>query len=209
MFGVVLLAVNIWTYNALDWVYVNNADLRAYSVSFPNVKNVKEGQLRPGFDKSQLVEPEVGDYKIMLKNDVLPHSDEDMYIMPADTYINYLNSGKIQAEDLGTYLHGQFKHEFGYADQEDPVFSADIEVDLSNAAFYIVIICTTWALYTSQTRLASNERIAWIIASVAMGVLTGGIMYNSGTIRQRVSFLYIVRRMLILTISFAITAVLI
>lgn len=208
MFGIVLLLIEVWTYNALDWVYVNNQDMRAYSVRYPDVKNIGKGELDK-HSKGSLLNMEVGDYKVLLENSAIPATDDTFYLLPADKFLQYQNEGKVVAEDLGTYTNGQFKHEYGYADQEKPIFSSQIEVDLSNAAFYIVIICVTWALYTSHTKLATDERLAWLIASVGLGLLTGGLMYNSGTLRQRMSFLYILRRFLILTISFAVTAVLI
>lgn len=208
LFGIVLLLIEIWTYNSLDWVYVNNQDMRAYSVRYPDVKNIHKGELKT-VDEKALVNMEVGDYKILLENSIIPASNDTMYIIPANKFLEYQNTGQIVTEDLGTYTDGQFKHEYGYANQSKPIFSSEIEVDLSNAAFYIVIICVTWALYTSHTKLATNERLAWLIAAVGLGLLTGGLMYNSGTLRQRMSFLYILRRFLILTISFAVTAVLI
>jgi len=208
LFGIILLLIEIWTYNSLDWVYVNNQNMSAYSVSFPNVKNINKGELNK-FDEKSLINMEVGDYKILLENSVIPASNDTMYIIPANKFLEFQNNGQIVTEDLGTYTDGQFKHEYGYANQSKPLFSSEIEVDLSNTAFYIVIICVTWALYTSHTKLATNERLAWLIAAVGLGLLTGGLMYNSGTLRQRMSFLYILRRFLILTISFAVTAVLI
>jgi len=208
LFGIVLLLIEVWTYNSLDWVYVNSQDLRAYSVRYPNVKNIEKGELAKTSPQS-LINMEVGDYKIMLENNAIPASDQTVYLIPSDKFLQYQNEGLIVAEDLGTYTDGQFKHEYGYSNQEKPIFSSEIEVDLSNAAFYIVIICVTWALYTSHTKLATNERLAWLISAVGLGLLTGGLMYNSGTLRQRMSFLYILRRFLILTISFAVTAVLI
>lgn len=208
LFGILLLLVEVWTYNSLDWVYVNNQDMRAYSVRYPNIKNIKQGELNKVQPKS-LINMEVGDYKVLLENNAIPASDDSLYLIPSDKFLQYQNEGLIVAEDLGTYSDGQFKHEYGYSNQEKPIFSSEIEVDLSNAAFYIVIICVTWALYTSHTKLATNERLAWLISAVGLGLLTGGLMYNSGTLRERMSFLYILRRFLILTISFAVTAVLI
>jgi len=208
LFGIVLLLIEVWTYNALDWVYVNNQDLRAYSVRFPNVKNISKGELATINPKS-LINMEVGDYKVLLENSAIPASNDKLYLIPSDKFLQFQNEGSVVAEDLGTYSDGQFKHEYGYSNQEKPIFSSEIEVSLSNAAFYIVIICVTWALYTSHTKLATNERLAWLISAVGLGLLTGGLMYNSGTLRQRMSFLYILRRFLILTISFSITAVLI
>lgn len=209
LFGLCLLIIEIWTYNTLDWVYVNNQNLRAYSVAFPNIKNIEKGQLNKIKDDSELLTLDVGDYKIMLENNIIPAEDNAMYFLPAKTYLKYQNDGHVISEDLGEYLDGQFKHEYGYSNQDNPVFSSQIEVKLSNAAFYIVIICVTWALYTSHTNLATDERMVWLVAAVGLGLLTGGLMYNSGTLKQRMSFLYIMRRFLILTISFAVTAVLI
>lgn len=197
-FGIVLLLVNIFTYNATKWIYLNNVDLEAYSASFPDVD-----------DKSGEIRQDVGDYKIMLENSAIPQSDQDVYLLPASKYVDYVKQGEIKGENLGDYLEGQFRKDYGYADQERPLFSAQVEVGLSNAAFFIVIICTTWALYTSQSKSVSNERLSWIIAATGLGVLTGGVMFNATTIKERVAFLYIIRRLLILTISFAITAVLI
>lgn len=208
LFGIVLLLIEVWTFNSLDWVYVNNQDLRAYSVRYPNVKNIEKGELASANPQS-LINMEVGDYKVLLENNVIPASNDTLYLIPSDKFLQYQNEGSVVAENLGTYTDGQFKHEYGYSNQEKPIFSSEIEVGLSNAAFYIVIICVTWALYTSHTKLATNERLAWLISAVGLGLLNGGLMYNSGTLRQRMSFLSILRRFLILTISFSVTAVLI
>lgn len=208
LFGIILLLIEIWTYNSLDWVYVNNQDMRAYSVRYPNIINIRKGALSKT-DPQSLINMEVGDYKVLLENKAIPASNDALYLIPAEKFLQYQNEGLITAEDLGVYTDGQFKHEYGYANQSKPIFSSVIEVDLSNAAFYIVIICVTWALYTSHTKLATSERLAWLISAVGLGLLTGGLMYNSGTLRQRMSFLYTLRRILILTISFAVTAVLI
>lgn len=214
-FGMVLIFLEAWSYNAISWVFINNANLRSYSTNFPEVKNIHKGELDGRYTdpvasaRGEFIRPEVGDYKVMLENSVIPHSKKDIYLLPAEKYLEYLNSGKIVAEDMGTYLAGQFKHEYGYGNQKDPLFAESRDITLSNSAFYVVIICITWALYTSRAHLASNERMAWLIGAVGMGLLTGGLTYDTGTIRDRLTFLYVMRRVLILSISFAVTAVLI
>lgn len=207
LFGLMLIALEWWSYNAMSWVYVNNQNLRAYSVNFPEVVNLKKGELdyKPNME---LIKPEVGDYKILLENNVIPQSRKDIYFLPAQKYVEYQNKADIVGEDLGTYLDGQFKHEYGYADQKQPAFAAKREVNLSDAAFYIVIICITWALYTSRAGLSSPARTAWLIGAVGTGLLTSGLTYDTGTARDRITFLYVMRRTLILSISFAVTAIL-
>lgn len=210
LFGIILIFMEAWSYNAMSWVFINDANLRSYSVNFPDIKNISVGELKENRgDYSQLIRPEVGDYKVMLENNVIPHSKKDIFLLPADKYLEYQNTGQIVTEDLGTYLAGQFKHEYGYANQKDPLFAETREISLSNSAFYVVIICITWALYTSRAKIASNERMAWLIGAVGMGLLTGGLSYGADTIRNRLTFLYVMRRVLILSISFAVTAVLI
>lgn len=213
VFGFILIILEAWNYNAMSWVFINNANLRSYSTNFPDVKNIEKGDLNTIQDDtnklSKLIRPDVGDYKVLLENSVIPHSSKDIYLLPARKYLEYQNSGQIVAEDLGTYLAGQFKHEYGYGNQKDPLFAESREISLSNSAFYVVIICITWALYTSRAKIASNERMAWLIGAVGMGLLTGGLTYDTGTIRDRLTFLYVMRRVLILSISFAVTAVLI
>ena len=232
LIGIILIIAEVWSYNLMTWVYVDNENLRAYSVNFPTVKNIKKGELgdhnysvsqsqaqtQTNMEKSQderenqserLMEPTVGDYKILVKNQVLPINDDDIYLISASDFIKLSNEGLIEAEDLGDYLGGQFKHEFGYANQVKPFYATEKEKELTNAAFFIMMICITWAMYTSRTKWASYERLAWIIGSSTIGLLTGGLTYSGSTVRSRIDFLYLMRRFLIICIAFSVTAILI
>lgn len=206
LIGIILIIAEVWSYNLMTWVYVDNENLRAYSVNFPTVKNIKKGELN---NQTRIMEPNVGDYKILVKNDVLPINDDDIYLLSAKEFVNLSNDGAIEAEDLGDYLGGQFKHEFGYANQVKPFYATEKEKELTNAAFFIMMICITWAMYTSRTKWASYERLAWIIGSSTIGLLTGGLTYSGSTVRSRIDFLYLMRRFLIICIAFSVTAILI
>lgn len=210
-FGILLIALEAWSYNEITRVFINEVDLHSYGANFPEVTDSKKGQ-RPSADMrghgSGIISDSAGDYKVLLKNSVLPIKPNDIAIIPASKYAEYQDDGSIVAEDLDAFLANEFKRGHGYGNQKDLLFAEARDINLSNAAFYVVIICITWALYISRANLATKERMTWLICSVGMGLLTGGLTYDTGTIRDRLAFLYAMRRFLILCISFAVTAVL-
>ena len=161
----------------------------------------------------------MGDYKILLENNILPKSDKYGYLITAKTYLEYEKENKLKGINLDKYLNDSCADCKGYnpdTHEQAVTFNDRLEI-INSLSFYLGTLILTFGLYISdihRTNLIKNGKILFIlICLVILITLTTNILGYSVPGNQNITNYGLLigykHELLILAISFALTAILI
>ena len=197
--GIIILAIDSYLYNSPNWPIINKYNQQVYTT-----KDEEE------YEKAFFATPtkEAADYKVLLKNTVLPRNNIYGYMLTDDKLEKLKQEGKVTTMDLAKMYNKYFDEKIGFDSQKDAEYYSLKNTRLSRVSFYIIVLCITLAVYISHTKYFNYHHLFWIFMTCLASVIASGFVFITNTMHRANYILFIKERLLILAISLAITSVL-
>lgn len=162
---------------------------------------------------------QMGEFKVLLKNDLLPKSSTIGYFTTAKTYLEAEKNNKIKSVNLGTYLEKDCSGCLGYDAQldEQTVTYEDRFLGLSSLGYYLGTLVLTFGLYIHDIQTPGNKlerRYSFLTISICLifimiSKIIGFILPKNNTLLAYDKLISNKIFILIIAISFAIVSILI
>ena len=197
--GVIILGIDTYFFNTQSWHVINKYNQQVYSTKNEG-EYVRNDEIIPT--------KQAADYKVLLKNTVLPRDNTYGYILTDDKLEKLKQEGKITTMNLAKMYNKYFDKKIGFGSQKDAEYYSLKNTRLSRVSFYIIVLSITLAVYISHTKYFNYHHLFWIFMTCLASIIASGFVFISNTMHHQNIILFVKERLLILAISLAITSVL-
>ena len=217
--GLLIILLEGWFYQNISAIHVLVDPELPFVTNTPQVLDTAKGEIIK--DPNNYIDwgTAGGDYKVILNNK--KNNSEYGYIYKVSTYLDKITKGELIGQDFYGYLLGDpsyGKDEYSRAKpharynpgtQDDVPFFAERLNKLGSVGYYISLIVITWTIYISSTKWGSRLGLQWSILAFLIATASSAFVIDANDVVTYNRILFFRKRLLIIAISFAITAILI
>jgi hypothetical protein len=196
---------------------VNNPKPTLEIINSPGVANFNPKL--PITDENYINTEQMSEYKVLIKNDLLPKSNQFGYLVTARTFLEAQKDNKVEAVNFGKYLNKDCSGCLGYDAQEDEqsVTYENRFEGLAALGFYLGTLVLTFGLYIHDIHTKGDKlgrrysflTICICLLFILISKIISNILPKNNTL---ISFDQIIDNksfVIIIAISFAIVSILI